>query len=81
MEIKSYNFKPLSPEELKDLEKLRILLERAIADGVVTRSDMDAIDAHIYADKDKEVLYEELKLCRQLVWDKIQKGEIEYGWW
>lgn len=78
MEITRPNAKPCSPEELKDLEKLRILLEQAIADGVVTGSEMAVIKAQINADG--KVLFEELDLCQQLVWDKIQKGEIEYTW-
>jgi hypothetical protein len=31
--MKRSNAKPLSPEELQDLEKLRSMIEQAIADG------------------------------------------------
>jgi uncharacterized membrane protein YebE (DUF533 family) len=78
MKMESPNSKPLSPEELQDLETLRAMLERAIADGYVTADEMDAIKAKMGADG--KVLFEEIALCQKLVWDKIQKGEIEYAW-
>ena len=78
MKMERPNAKPLSLEELQDLEKLRAMVERAIADGYVTADEMNAIKARIGADG--KVLFEEIELCRKLIWDKIQKGEIEYGW-
>lgn len=78
MKMERPDAKPLSPEEIRDLEKLRIMLEQAIADGRVTAEEMNAIKARINADG--KVLFEELELCQKLVWDKIQQGEIEYGW-
>jgi hypothetical protein len=45
----------------------------------VTADEMNAIKARISADG--KVLFEEIELCQKLVWDKIQKGEIEYSWW
>lgn len=72
------NAKPLSEEELQDLEKLSSMEEHAIADGYVTADEMNAIKARIGADV--QVLLEEIELCRRLIWDKIQKGEIEYSW-
>jgi uncharacterized membrane protein YebE (DUF533 family) len=78
MKIERFNVKPLSPEELQDLEKLRTMLEQAIADGYVTADEMSAIKAQMSADG--KVLFEELDLCQKLVWEKIQMGEIEYSW-
>jgi uncharacterized membrane protein YebE (DUF533 family) len=67
-----------SPQELHDLEKLRTLIERAIADGKLTKDEMDAIKAAMNADK--KVSFEELELCRELIWEKIQQGELEYNY-
>lgn len=78
MQKESPNSKPLSPEELKDLEQLRAMLDRAIADGYVTADEMNAIKARIAADG--KVLFEEIELCQKLIWDKIQKGEVQYSW-
>ncbi len=68
-----------SPAELKDLEKLRVLIERAVADGKLTKHEMESIQAAMRADG--KVSFEELELCRQLIWEKIQNGELEYDWW
>jgi uncharacterized membrane protein YebE (DUF533 family) len=78
MKMERPNAKPLSPEELKDLEKLQTILEQAIADGYVTADEMNTIKCRMNADG--KVLFEELELCRKLIWDKIQKGELEYSW-
>lgn len=68
-----------SPAELQDLEKLRVLIERAIADGKVSKHEMDSIKVAMNADG--KVTFEELELCRTLIWEKIQQGELEYDWW
>lgn len=78
MQMENPNFKPLSPDELQDLEKLGAMMEQAIADCYVTADEMNAIKARIGADR--KILFEEIELCQKLVWDKIQKGEIQYGW-
>jgi hypothetical protein len=78
MKMERPNPQPLSPEELQDLEKLRTLLEQAIADGYVTADELNAARARMSADG--KVLFEEIELLQQLVWDKVQSGEIEYSW-
>lgn len=78
MKMERPHAQPLSMQELQDLEKLQALIQRAIADGVVTGDEMTAIKAQMNADG--KVLFEELELCQQLIWDKVQKGEIDYGW-
>ncbi len=65
-----------SAEELQDLEKLRAIIERAVADGKLTKSEMDTIKAAMAADK--KITFEELELCRTLIWEKIQNGELAY---
>jgi hypothetical protein len=78
MKMERPNPQSLSPEELQDLEKLRTLLEQAIADGYVTADELNAARARMSADG--KVLFEEIELLQQLVWDKIQSGAIEYSW-
>jgi uncharacterized membrane protein YebE (DUF533 family) len=68
----------LSPDELTDLERLRALIERAIADGRLTQQEMASIKASIATDG--KVTFEELELCQELIWDKIKQGELEYLW-
>lgn len=67
-----------SPEELKELEKLRVLIERAVDDGRITKVEMEAIKAAIAADG--KVTFEELDLCQKLIWEKIRIGELEFSW-
>jgi uncharacterized membrane protein YebE (DUF533 family) len=68
-----------SPAELQDLEKLKAIIESAIADGKISKQEMELIRAAMNADK--KVSFEELELCRTLIWEKIQAGELEYDWW
>ena len=65
----------LSAEEQQELDTLRETVERAIADGVLTVAERDAITATMKADG--QVTYEELALVRQLVSDKVTSGELK----
>ncbi len=67
-----------SPEELEELEKLRVLIERAADDGKITKVEMESIKAAIAADG--KVTFEELDLCQKLIWEKIKSGELEFSW-
>jgi uncharacterized membrane protein YebE (DUF533 family) len=80
MKMERPNAVPPSPEDLKDLAKLRAIIERAIADGKLTRQEMESIQLEIRADG--KVTFEELELCRKLIWEKIRNGELEhdYSW-
>ncbi|WOD40914.1 hypothetical protein [Nodosilinea sp. E11] len=64
----------LSAEEQQELNTLRQTIEQAIADGVLTQAERDAITATMTADG--KVTYEELELVRQLVSDKVAAGEL-----
>lgn len=79
MKVSRCNNKAPSSVELQDLEKLQALIERAVADGKLTKYEMESIQAAIRADG--KISFEELELCRQLIWEKIQSGELEYDWW
>ena len=64
--------------ELKELEKLKQLIERSIADGKLMGTEFETIKNAIKADK--KVTYEELELIRTLIHDKINNGELEKVW-
>ncbi|MFQ4138818.1 hypothetical protein PGN35_021135 [Nodosilinea sp. PGN35] len=64
----------LSAEEQQELDALRQIIEQAIADGVLTQTERDAITTAMRADG--KVTYEELELVRQLVSDKVAAGEL-----
>lgn len=65
----------LSAEDQQELATLRQTIEKAIADGVLTQAERDAITAAMRADG--KVTFEELALVRQLVSDKVAAGELK----
>ncbi|MFN4279816.1 hypothetical protein [Thermosynechococcus sp.] len=72
MERYQPNGVPLSEADKAQLAQLKHLLERAIADGVLTAEEMAQIKDQMRADG--KVTYEELELYRQLVEEKIRQG-------
>jgi uncharacterized membrane protein YebE (DUF533 family) len=78
MEIYSPNAPEPTPEDLKELEKLKAIIERAIADGKLSQSEAERIQAAIRSDK--KVTFEELTLIRELIYNKIDRGELEREW-
>ena len=65
-----------TPEETRQLEKLQVQIERAVADGKISKQEMEDIKRSIWADG--KVTVEELGLYRMLVTDKIVSGDVEY---
>lgn len=65
-------------DDAKHLEKLRVVIERAIADGRVTAQEMRTIKAIIWSNG--KVSPEELDLVRELIHEKVASGEIVYDW-
>ncbi|HEY9606403.1 MAG TPA: hypothetical protein V6C85_32645 [Allocoleopsis sp.] len=78
MKMERPNAIPPSPEDLKNLDKLRAIIERAIADGKLTRQEMESIQFEMRADG--KVTVHELELCRKLIWQKIRTGELEHDY-
>ncbi len=78
MLIERPNHKELTAEELQSLQKLHALIDRAIADGRITKYEMEQIDRSIYADG--KVFVEEVTMVRQLVKDKLDDGSLAYDW-
>ena len=66
--------KELSVEEQQELDNLRQTIDQAIADGILTKAERDAITATMKADG--KVTFEELEMVRQLVSDKVASGEL-----
>ncbi|PSF35002.1 hypothetical protein C7H19_17815 [Aphanothece hegewaldii CCALA 016] len=64
----------LTLEEQQELEKLRAIIEQAIADGIITKGERDRISATMRADG--KVMAEELELVRTLINEKVSKGEL-----
>jgi hypothetical protein len=79
MEISRPNARELTPEELQDLEKLKVTIEKATADGKLTQYELDRIKAIAWSDN--KILSEELELVRTLIREKIERGELEIDYW
>lgn len=74
MKRENPNQRELTPEEQQELEKLRVIIESATADGILTRYERDRISAAMRTDG--KVTVEELELARTLMQEKAAKGEL-----
>jgi uncharacterized membrane protein YebE (DUF533 family) len=75
MKVDHPNAKALTPEETQELNRLRTLIETAIADGVVTEDEVSAIRTMALTPKPSyELLSQELAMYRELVTSKVQAG-------
>jgi uncharacterized membrane protein YebE (DUF533 family) len=77
MQVERPNDQP-TPDELKDLDKLRAIIEHAVADGKLSDSEYQTIKRAVW--EDHKVSPQELDIVQQLIWDKIQSGELEMTW-
>ncbi|MEG3904028.1 MULTISPECIES: hypothetical protein [unclassified Microcoleus] len=68
--------KQATPEETRQLQKLQVQIERAVANGKISKQEMEDIRRAICADG--KVTVEELELYRMLVTDRIVSGDVEY---
>ncbi|MCU0524990.1 MAG: hypothetical protein MUF72_09215 [Elainella sp. Prado103] len=78
MQISRPNCSEPSPEELLDLQKLKVTIERAISDGKLTPEEMRQIKTLVWADG--KISPQELNLISHLVTQKLQEGELEWVW-
>jgi len=80
MEIDRPNAQEPTAEELEKLERLKIIIERAIADGKITSDEYQRIKSEIYAHgkTSAEQFCRQIELYRSLVQEKLEKGELEY---
>ncbi len=76
MKIERSNNQEPTPEDLQELERLKRVIEAAIADGKLSTDEINQIRAQAKADG--KVTVEEVQLYRQLITEKIASGELEY---
>lgn len=74
MEITRPGHEEISPEEKAELQKLKEIIERAVADGKISRQEYDNIHSQIKSDG--KITVEELGMYRRLVTDKVSSGEL-----
>ncbi|HIK17514.1 MAG TPA: hypothetical protein IGS53_19795 [Leptolyngbyaceae cyanobacterium M33_DOE_097] len=74
MNVEYPNQKPLSDADIKALAELKALIEQALADGVLTESEMRNITGHIHGDG--EVSVQELQLVQHYICQKIQTVDL-----
>lgn len=81
MDISQPHAQEPTPEELKKLENLQQMIERAVADGVIDGAEIEAIKQEIKRSSkgSAEQLYRELELYNTLIIQKLQSDELEYG--
>ncbi len=78
MLIERPNHQELTPEELQRVKKLQSIIDLAIADGKISKYEMELINRTVYGEG--KVLVEEVALVRQLIQDKLDSGLLAYDW-
>lgn len=78
MQIERPCAKELSLQENQELAQLKGLIEKAIADGQITRQENEMIQTALW--KDGKVSVQELDLVRALISQKLDRGELSYDW-
>jgi hypothetical protein len=82
MNISRLNAQEPTFEEVRELEKLKIRIKYAVADGKISRQDIDDTSGQIFVRKrvSTQQIYRKLKLYRTLVTQQIIAGNLEYDW-
>jgi uncharacterized membrane protein YebE (DUF533 family) len=78
MQIEHFSTEERSPEEIKQLEELKRIIEAAISDGRLSHNELEHIKSVAFAHK--KLLAAELQLYSKLVLEKIDRGELDYEW-
>lgn len=77
MKVDRPNAKELTPEEAQELERLKQILETAIADGVISAAEREQIREVVLGhNPGPDLLYEKLLLLRRLVTEKVNEGVL-----
>jgi len=63
--------------ELQDLDKLKKIIDHAVADGIISASELKAMKTQVWADG--KITPEELDMYQELVISKIRSGELEWS--
>jgi uncharacterized tellurite resistance protein B-like protein len=78
MNIERPNAIDISPEELAHLDQLRQLIQLALADGRLSKGEMQSIQALIEADH--RVTVAELTTVRETIRQVLGDAALEYEW-
>ena len=78
MKIERPNSLKITPEENQELEYLRVTIERAIKDGVITRIEFESIKMIMFSNKknNPDQILRQVTLYRKLVVEKLNNGEL-----
>jgi hypothetical protein len=78
MKIERPNSLKITPEESQELEYLRVTIERAIKDGVITRIEFESIKTIMFSNKknNPDQILRQVTLYRHLVVEKMNNGEL-----
>ncbi|MEY3555528.1 MAG: hypothetical protein GPJ22_08435 [Microcystis aeruginosa LL13-03] len=77
MKIERPNSLKITPEENQELEYLRVTIERAIKDGVITRVEFELIKMLMFSNKknNPDQILRQVTLYRNLVVEKLNNSE------
>ena len=78
MQFEHFSAEELSPEEIKQLEKFRRMIEAAVSNGRISHYELERLKKIIFANK--KIIPAAIHLYSTLVLDKIEQGELEYEW-
>ncbi|MFM7876260.1 MAG: hypothetical protein ACKO8M_07020 [Microcystis panniformis] len=78
MKIERPHSLEITPEESQELEYLRVTIERAIEDGVITRIEFESIKTIMFSNKknNPDQILRQVTLYRHLVVEKMNNGEL-----
>ncbi|MCA2643076.1 MAG: hypothetical protein EWV49_08495 [Microcystis aeruginosa Ma_QC_Ch_20071001_S25] len=78
MKIERPNSLKITPEESQELEYLRVTIERAIKDGVITRIEFESIKMLMFSNKknNPDQILRQVTLYRNLVVEKLNNSEL-----
>ncbi|TRV04519.1 MAG: hypothetical protein EWV41_14970 [Microcystis wesenbergii Mw_MB_S_20031200_S109] len=78
MKIERPHSLEITPEESQELEYLRVRIERAIQDGVITRIEFESIKTIMFSNKknNPDQILRQVTLYRHLVVEKLNNGEL-----
>ncbi|MEM8603006.1 MAG: hypothetical protein AAGF24_04140 [Cyanobacteria bacterium P01_H01_bin.121] len=78
MEVEDSKDLEFSAEDQQQLMKLKTLVEQALADGKVSKSEIEAIRTQLFADG--KVTPAELKIIRETMQTMLGDAALEYEW-
>jgi len=80
MKIECPNSLKITPEESQELEYLRVTIERAIKDGVITRIEFESIKMIMFSNKknNPDQILRQVTLYRNLVVEKLNNSELTF---